>query len=87
MSLTQYRRSAVLQEVLAERVRQDTRFGEQNHEANNWCVILAEEFGEVAKEACDVTFSGKSTEDLEAELVQVAAVCVAWLECIRRGRE
>jgi NTP pyrophosphatase (non-canonical NTP hydrolase) len=37
--------------------------------------VLAEEFGEVAKEVCDQRW-----DLLRDELVQVAAVCVAWLE-------
>jgi NTP pyrophosphatase (non-canonical NTP hydrolase) len=64
--------------------------------------VLAEEFGEVAKEVTELTImydkiiQGKITEDdintqeiqnykkLRTELIQVAAVCVAWVEAIDR---
>lgn len=47
----------------------------------NWATILAEEFAEAMDE---LAFS--SSSKLRAELIQVAAVCVAWIECIdRRG--
>ena len=39
--------------------------------------VLAEECGEVARAVLDGT-----TDALKAELVQVAAVCVAWLEAL-----
>jgi NTP pyrophosphatase (non-canonical NTP hydrolase) len=44
--------------------------------------VLAEEFGEVARAVCDGLGSGRETDHgaLIDELVQVAAVAVAWLE-------
>ncbi len=45
---------AILQEVAAERVRQDQKFGEQNHEPLYFLSILGEEFGEVSKEVCEL---------------------------------
>lgn len=46
-------------------------------------VVLAEEFGEVSREVCE-GLSGKPTDvkALREELIQVAAVCVAWVEAI-----
>ncbi len=65
--------------------------------------VLAEEFGEVAKETCDIMHSADKLwpgEDLDMvsehtrrvskrlkgllrlELIQVAAVCVAWIESL-----
>jgi len=92
----------VLQEVLAERVRQDERWGEQNHPdgtgdrrwvdvANvirgevdddarfgrtNWNGVLREEVFEALAES--------DPAKLRAELIQVAAVTVAWVESIDR---
>lgn len=43
-------------------------------------MILGEEFGEV----CNATF-GDGVGDLREELVQVAAVAVAWIEAIDNG--
>ncbi|MET9729637.1 hypothetical protein ABZZ79_02920 [Streptomyces sp. NPDC006458] len=92
----------VLREVLAERARQDEKFGEQNHPdgtgnksqqeaadaARRWCQsafgsgygtwsdVLAEEVAEANGE--------RDPAKLRAELVQVAAVAVAWIEAIDR---
>lgn len=66
-------------EILEERGRQDRKWGEQNHQDMRWMTILTEEVGEVAKEILE----GEITKT-RAELVQVAAVAVAWLECIDR---
>lgn len=67
-----------------ERARQHIKWGEQNHDDITWLGILAEEFGEAAKEANETHFRSKSDEELKTELAQVAAVCVAWLESIER---
>ncbi len=47
------------------------------------CTVLGEEYGEVCKEVCEA----KSDEKLKWELVQVAAVAVAWLQSmLQTGR-
>ena len=78
----------VLAEVRAERERQDAKWGEQNCHDFEWVSILAEEFGEAAQAANEANFtSGNRRGDwshLRSELVQVAAVAVAWIECIDR---
>jgi len=94
--------SRALPDVEQERLRQDLKWGQQNHpdgragpyceraeaEAKQeceehaaagtltWMHILEEEVAEV--DAC------YTAERLRAELVQVAAVAVAWIECIDR---
>lgn len=71
--------------VLAERRRQDEKFGDQSgHTGVEWLAILAEEFGEVAKEAVEGHFAQRDNSNLKVELVQTAAVCVAWLEAIAK---
>jgi hypothetical protein len=42
----------------------------------SWATILIEEVGEA--------IGAGTPEDLKQELVQVAAVCVAWIQCIER---
>ena len=69
----------MIKKILTERVRQDARWGEQNHDDFTWSVILGEEVGEVCQ-----AILADDTEQVEKELVQVAAVAVAWLECIER---
>lgn len=117
----------VLQEVNSERVRQDTKWGEQNHpdvnrgltDGEGGCSVLdmAAWYGvptpSSAREDCDIAASyGRCTwahilveevaEAIEAatleqqdaidagalrkEIVQVAAVAVAWIEAIDRRK-
>ena len=84
-----------LGEVRCERIRQDRKWGPQNHpdgtgpqwatllaEAraacnnDNWAHILREEFYEALVET--------EPEKIKTELIQVAAVAVAWAEAIDR---
>jgi len=70
-----------LQKILAERKRQDDTWGEQNHNDYCWLAILMEEVGETSSEMLEM-----NSEKMEEELVQVAAVSLAWLECLERKR-
>jgi len=74
-----------IQDVLAERERQDAEWGEQNHTSVWWHAILSEEVGEVAKAVLEAQFAGGSVETIRAEMVQVAAVAIAAIESIDRG--
>lgn len=71
---------AILEEVGQEREAQDLKWGEQNHRDSVWLAILTEEVGECAK----AILEGKG---LTRELIQVAAVAVAWVESRGRGIE
>ena len=75
--------------ITNERESQDRKWGEQNHNDYVWNAILTEEVGEVSKAILESRDSGIgldaiNVDELEKELVQVAAVCVAWLEAIER---
>lgn len=74
----------VLGEVAEERTRQDGKWGEQNHIDFVWAAILGEEVGEVSEAVLEQTFSGAPPKHVRDELVQVAAVAVAWVEAIDR---
>ncbi|CAN7265528.1 hypothetical protein LJR186_001207 [Microbacterium foliorum] len=103
--------SAAIEAVVAERARQEAKWGEQNHPdgtgANIEIVPLwyGEDLAEWAKASTDshaqdgtVTwghilleevaeaFAESDPELLRAELVQVAAVAVQWVEAIDRSR-
>ncbi len=67
--------------IQAERQRQDHKWGEQNHSDMKWLAILMEEVGELAKAILENDDNGVD------ELVQVAAVSVAWLEAVSRRQE
>lgn len=83
--------------IQAERDRQDIKWGPQNHSQIIWLGILAEEFGELAKEVNELHFRPtdhiqapgcfvvEQKKILEAELIQTAAVCVAMLESLWRN--
>lgn len=74
------RTPGILQAVANERIRQDTKWGVQNHPPFAWISILIEEVGEVANAALE----GRGF-DYRDELIQVAAVAVAAVESLDRG--
>jgi len=73
--------------VRQERVVQEAKWGEQNHDSFVWMPILMEEVGEVAEAILYNGFGGKKhpDKDIEHELTQVAAVCKAIWECGKRN--
>jgi len=74
---------AVIDLILDERNSQDAKWGDQSgHSDFVWLGILMEEVGEAAKCALHNLFGGKESGRLTTELVQVAAVSVAWIEAI-----
>lgn len=78
------RTPGVLIDVLRERVRQDEKWGEQNHDDYRWLAVATEEVGEAAQAMLHDEFGGAHAGTLRDELVQTAAVIVAWIECIDR---
>lgn len=77
--------STALSDVLAERARQDAKWGEQNHDPFTYLTVLAEEFGEFAQAALHTRFGGPAAAGLRTEAVHVAAVALAIVECLDRG--
>lgn len=90
----------LLGDICRERTRQDDKFGPRGgmlaphypldggaryHAMRNLSILL-EEVGEVAKEVNELHEPG-AQQRLREELVQVAAVAVAWLECLDATRE
>ena len=73
---TEMTRMKVLEAVLAERERQDDKWGDQTANSDeHWTVILTEELGEVAREV----YEGRAAGMFE-EVIQCAAVAFAWAE-------
>lgn len=81
-------RDDVLAAVVAERRRQEVRWGGPHQWGTGDCssprvadpvkvMVLAEEVGEVARAVLDL-----DRDLLRTELVQVAAVAIAWLEAL-----
>jgi hypothetical protein len=79
------RRQVVFNRVSLERGRQDYEYGEYgglgNMRPGERLSILAEEVGEVAKEVNELSEPG-AQQRLREELVQVAAVAVAWIQVL-----
>jgi len=80
-------RDRVLDSILAERNRQDAKWGEQNHSMEWWMLILGEEVGEFSQALLHRRFGGEhgSFQHIDAELTHVAAVAFAMLECLERN--
>lgn len=82
---------AVMDDVFRERLRQDAKWGLQRHEnVGKWLAILGEEVGEVNTAAMPMlglgTTKATDTDDLYEELIQVAAVAIAFAEQIKEGK-
>lgn len=85
-------KAEILKEVDGERIKQDKKWGPQNHTPIIWTGILGEEFGETAKAANEVHFSSQPGElrnswlkNYREELIQTAAVCIAAVESLDRN--
>lgn len=81
----------ILQDVIKERKRQNNKWGEQNHHPFKYLSILGKEFGEACKASNDAYdwkngYWSKSLKHYRKELIQVAAVAVAMVECLDRGK-
>lgn len=72
-------KNRALEDVLVERALQDKIWGEQNHNHDHWFTILGEEVGE----ACEASLEGDDYS-YRREMVQVAAVALAAIECFDR---
>lgn len=75
-------RTKVLNDIHAERNRQNFKWGKQHHEYPKWLAILVEEVGEVAEamQAGSVAHKQSDSDNLYKELIQVAAVATAIAE-------
>lgn len=67
-------RAEIFEQINSERESQEEEYGFSVPE-EIMLTVLAEEFGEVARAVLE-----KDQEALQAELVQVAALCCKWLE-------
>lgn len=73
-------------DVILERSRQDQKWGQQDHPDPFWYVILGEEVGEVGRAIFErARGSIDGYRELRDELIQVAAVAVAWVEALDRS--
>lgn len=83
------RETQALEDVIQERVRQEQKWGQQNHDMFLYLTILGEEYGETCKAALESRFSEsreKALKELREEAVQTAAVALAIVECLDRKK-
>ncbi|MBA7500890.1 hypothetical protein ES704_03652 [subsurface metagenome] len=92
-SLEMLRKMSISELIWNERVKQDATWGKQNHNNEKWFTIIGEEVGEIANAINEYNPTGNKRkytkiaclENLEYELIQTAAVAIAWIECLRRN--
>lgn len=74
----------IIDAVLAERTRQDGKWGGtpgiDRTDDVTYAAVLGEEFGEVCQ-----AWLERDVENLRTELIQVAAVAIAWVEELDNG--
>jgi NTP pyrophosphatase (non-canonical NTP hydrolase) len=74
----------IVEQVIAERERQDAKWGGtpgiDRRDDATYAAVLGEEFGEVCQ-----AWLERDVENLRTELVQVAAVAIAWVEELDNG--
>jgi NTP pyrophosphatase (non-canonical NTP hydrolase) len=84
---------SAIADLMSERARQDSLWGQQDHEAIVWLGILTEEVGELAQQIIESTiFNHRQVEEynfesMREEAVQVAAVALALVECLDRNKD
>jgi NTP pyrophosphatase (non-canonical NTP hydrolase) len=84
-------RAPIFHAIRMERRRQIGKFGDQAAKPNiRWLGILAEEAGEVAKVVMQhdddqYVYEESTLADLRKELIQTAAVAIAWIEKLDRA--
>ena len=75
----------LLNEVRAERFRQNEKWGIQNHSPETWLLVLGEEVGEVCRALLESRFGKQPLSEYRAELIHVVAVAVAAAESFDRN--
>ena len=85
LKATEEQCGAAVTDVLAERVKQDRKWGEQNHDPFTYLTVLMEEVGELSQAALHARFGGPAADSLRKEAVQTAAVAMAIVECLDRN--
>jgi len=79
----------IIKNVIEERRRQDAKWGEQNHVAPIWGMIIGEEYGEMCKAINEFGFdpTPETEEQIYTEAIHTMASCMAMLECMKRARK
>jgi len=80
----------IIKDILKERERQDSKWGDQNHHPGLWTGLLGEEYGELCEAINETVFDNGTDkggyENMKREAIHVAAVAVGFLECMERNK-
>jgi NTP pyrophosphatase (non-canonical NTP hydrolase) len=79
-------RAFIIEKIVSERIRHRAMGFTVQHTNDQFCRIMAEELGEVAKAMQEAEVTGKD-EHLEEEAIQLASAAVALVESIRVRRK
>jgi hypothetical protein len=77
----------VLEQIADERRRQDAKWGQSNHHAATWALILAEQLGQASSALLGANYTDpadRCMNEYRKNLVHLAAVAVASAECLDR---
>ena len=74
-----------LADVIHERLRQEAKWGQQNHDPFTYITILGGEYGELCQAALHSRFGGPAASKLREEAIHTAAVALAIVECLDRA--
>jgi NTP pyrophosphatase (non-canonical NTP hydrolase) len=89
----------VIHETILEQIRHEANYAHDKHGFHSMLYgtddkalrILTEEVGEVAREMNEIALGNRThdqyTKQLRAELIQVAAIAVTWIEKLDTGIE
>jgi hypothetical protein len=86
MRETLHEAAPILFEVFDEIVRQDGKWGAQNHDVHYWNSIITEELGESAEAALDLSMleNFSAAKHYQTELLHVAACAIQAIVTLRR---
>lgn len=81
-------KAKIMYDTVRERVRQDEKWGVQNHRADTWATIIGEEYGEMCKAVNEFGFNPtpETEQDIYTEAIQTMASCMAMLECMEAAK-
>ena len=76
----------ILWELSRERRRQDEKWSVRDQHPMEWLSILGEEYGEACRAANEGHWENKGYANYRKELIETAAVAIAAIECLDRGK-
>jgi hypothetical protein len=80
LDMIKKKQRSIVYKIMRERERQNDKWGPpESRPGAPWLAILGEEYGEV----CRASLGNPDAGDLKKELIQVAAVAIAWIEALQ----